>query len=251
MFSSGEVRWYQRSLCGRDLIRRRGAKLGERFRQFAESVAVRLYGIGERTRVCDNRILMRGKILLRPFLRELRHVQEDQSQRKQPPAARFAHQPKIGLFSIHYVHRNERQVLVHSRRAEPEFHRGFWRPAKQHDVIVVVGGKQRLTGAVRQRKPLHQCAALCFGQRAECGAIIARQIIRKFGLVRAAGSGQHVRQRSSWIFSGSRRAASALLERCEWWSRAPRRRASGARTREASRNKTICAAPQKFFLHHD
>ena len=63
LFSGSEVRRYQRSLIGRNLVRRRGAQLRERFRQLAKRVPVSLYGFSELMERRHDRILVRGKIL--------------------------------------------------------------------------------------------------------------------------------------------------------------------------------------------
>ena len=86
---------HQRSLLRRNLVRRSGAELRERFGQLTPGVHIGLNSVRESAQSLDHGIFARGEILLHPLFRELRNVQEQQTQREKPPSARLADQSKF------------------------------------------------------------------------------------------------------------------------------------------------------------
>src|ERR1700719_2368786 len=112
---------YHTCLVGRNLVSWRGPHLRERFRQFSERAAVALNRFRKAANRLDGSLFSRGYFLPGPFLRKLRNVDQNQSEREKPPPCALLHEPELAANPVRGGDGNERQIFVHSRLAEMKF----------------------------------------------------------------------------------------------------------------------------------
>jgi len=163
--------------------------------------------VGEAAQRGYGSIFTRANILRIPLPGELWNIEQNQTQRDQPPAAIFPDQAEIGFLAVDDRHRNKCQILAGANIAEAKLNRMLGSFAAEHGVAVVIRGNKRFAGAFGQREPLQERRALVLGQRAVSGGAVRRQVVGELRLVLTAGSAQRSREGARRIgFMGVLRA---------------------------------------------